>query len=572
MNKQNKILVIFILFIVFGFIIYGNVINGDFLMDDKAYIVINPYIKDFSHVKEVFSQGSLSGVGFSGNWYRPMLFLSYMIDYSLWSLSSSGYHIFNILLHIFSAIVLFLVVLKLFKAIRVAFLSGFIFLVHPVQTEAVSYVSGRADLLLVFFLLISFLSFLYITDTSSIRNKVKFLSISLASFILALLSKETAIIFPALLVIYCLTLKSKRYKIPKSELLLMSPYVGLAAIYQMFRMTILNFNNTYSSFGQGLTYHTLMFLKTLPLYWKKLIWPVNLHYHYEAQLPLEYFDLQVIVAILIIIVFIVLMSLYRVYGKLLLFGFGWFFVGMAPVSGILVPMNFVIGERWLYFSAIGIFIIVAVFINKLLDHLSQYKTKTRTTVLILLLVIYALFFIILGVRRNIIWSDGLMFAKNTLTYVPQERVSNVHSLLASEYAKRNRFKEALEEYRIAISLNPEYPLYVYNLGAVFISRDFDAKTIHEFNEIIRLSKVAPIAFNTLATKYAAIKDYNKAIKLLEKIIELDLGSWQTHYKLGNYYFLINQKEKAIISLEEALVLNPNDIDIKYNLEMLKKQK
>lgn len=567
MSSKNRIISVITLFFILGFFIYGNVINGKFFLDDSVNIVANNYIRGFTHLKEIFSQDSVAGSGFHLPWYRPMLLLSYAVDYSLWGLNPIGYHVVNILLHIFSAVLLFFIVLKLFKKTSIAFLSGFIFLIHPVQTEAVSYVSGRADLLLVFFLLISFFSFLYLTDTSNTKNKAKFLFISLTTFILAMLSKETAVIFPALLVLYCLALKHEGYKISKSELLLLAPYAVLATVYQILRITILNFNNTYSSFGQDLAYRILMFFKTLPLYWQKLVWPINLRYHYETQLPIKHLDPQVIISILIIILLVILLKFYRVHRKLLLFGFGWFFISMGPASGILIPINFIIGERWLYLSAIGLFIVIAVLIVKLLDYLSQYKTWK--TIIILLLIAYASFLIILGIKRNLVWRDGLTFAKNTLAYAPQE--SKIHGLLASEYVKREQDKEALEEFRIAIFLDPKDPTYIYNLGVLYANRDFDAETMNEFDEIIRLSTVMPTAFSALANRYAARKDYSKAVMLLEKITELIPDSWQAYSKLGEYYFLNNQKEQAIIALEEALTLNPDNEDIRTMLVMLKKQ-
>lgn len=537
-KEKNKTALIIVLFFVLGFVIYGNVMGGKFLLDDSVHVVANDYVKNFGHIKEIFSQDSLAGAGFRLGWYRPVLLLSYALDYSLWGLNSIGYHAVNIILHVISAVLLFFITLKLFKKIGIAFISGLIFLIHPVQTEAVSYISGRADLLLVLFLLISFFYFINLANSSGTKNKIEFLLLSVGGFILALLSKETAVVFPALLALYYFVLKDSGRRL-SSGLFLLLPYIGVAAIYQVLRMTVLNFNNSYAAFGHDLFNRTVMFLKTLPIYWQKIIWPTNLRYHYETRLPIEQFDWQIIFSVLIIIGFLILLGFRGTHRKLILFGFGWFFIGMGPVSGILVPINFILGERWLYFSAIGFFVVAAILIHGLTNR-CQHKGWRMT--IITLFIAYGAFFAVIGIKRNAVWQDGFTFAKQVLVYTPQE--PKLHGLLANEYVKRGQDKEALEEFKTAISLDPQEPTYVYNLGVLYASRDFDHKTMGEFNEIIKLSKIAPIAFSALADRYANRKDYLKAIKLLEKIVELypesDIGNIESKLDIFK-----NQSQKRL---------------------------
>lgn len=566
MKNKNKIGLIVTIFFALGFVIYGNIINGEFFLDDSVHIVANDYIRDFRHTKEIFSQDSLAGAGFRLGWYRPLLLLSYTFDYSLWGLDSTGYHLTNIFLHVASALLLFFIVLKIFQKINVAFLSGLIFLIHPIQTEAVSYVSGRADLLLVFFLLISFFFFLSLASEEDAKKRMGLLFLSLAGFTLALLSKETAIVFPVLLALYCVALRGSQHKLyPK--LFLIIPFAILTAIYQVLRMTVLNFNNSYVLFGQDFVHRILMFFKTLPLYWQKLIWPINLRYHYETQLPIERFDSQVMLSVLIILALIIFSWFYKPLRRLILFGFGWFFISMAPVSGVLVPINFIMGERWLYFSAIGLFVVVAAAIIKFFDFLSRYKIWKIITFVVL--AVYLIFLIVLGIKRNFVWHDGFTFAQRALSYFPQE--PKLHGLLANEYVKRNQEKEALEEFEIAITLDPKEPTYVYNLGVLYANRNFNAETMKKFDSILRSSTVSTTAFGALANRYAARKDYMKAIKLLEKITEIQPDLWQVYYKLGEYYFLNKQTKQAISAWGKVLVLNPDNKDVETKLEILKKQ-
>lgn len=552
-----------LIYLGLGFIIYGNVVGGDFLFDDFGNVVDNVYVKDFSHLKEIFTQDSLAGAGFKLGWYRPVLLLSYAVDYHLWGLNPVGYHVVNIFLHIFSATALFFITLKLFKKIKIAFLSGFIFLIHPVQTEVVSYISGRADILLVFFLLISFLALLYSLKVTGSRKKIILIFISLASFIMALLSKETAIIFPFLIVLFRTTL-NKGNSI-KNNLRTTAPFFAIAGAYQLLRIYILDLTNAYNSFGQDLIQRSWMFLRVLPIYWGKLILPVDLHYHYERKLLINHLDPQVIVSILILAAIIILVKICKTQRNLIIFGFGWFFIAMIPTSGILVPINFIIGERWLYFSTIGIILIIAVLVHKFFNY--PPKSNYFGRFVALLLIGYFLFFIFLGIRRNLIWRDGVVLLKNTLAYAPYD--PKLHNILATEYVRHNQYNEAVNEFEIALSIDLNDPNIYHNLAVLYSYRDLEEEIMTKFDKLISSNYLSHNVFISLADKYAGAKDYNKSVRLLKKVVQIWPDSWQAYYRLGVYSFLSGNRKEAISALEKALYLNPGSNEIKMNLEIIR---
>src|SRR3989344_7328670 len=177
----------FILFVI-GAVLYSfNLTNGLF-WDDEAWIVNNSFIHDLSweSFKNIFSENVLGGVGLNSNYYRPVLFLTFAINYALSGAEPVSYHLFSNLLHIFNAFLVFLLVLPIVKSRFAAWVAVLIFLVHPIATEAVTYVSGRGDPLHLFFMLLAL---------------VMWWERALASWallILALLSHEKAIIFPFL--------------------------------------------------------------------------------------------------------------------------------------------------------------------------------------------------------------------------------------------------------------------------------------------------------------------------------------------------------------------------------------
>ena len=143
-----------ILIILLGFAAYGNSFNNEFVWDDKNLIGNNAYIKDLSHMLSIFSKDLGAGSGKEYNAYRPVQLITYVIDYSLWKLNVRGYHLTNILLHICVALGIYCLINVLFHNNFLSLLTGSFYVVHPIHTEAVTYISGRADSLALLFMLL----------------------------------------------------------------------------------------------------------------------------------------------------------------------------------------------------------------------------------------------------------------------------------------------------------------------------------------------------------------------------------------------------------------------------------
>ncbi|MDD3014410.1 MAG: phospholipid carrier-dependent glycosyltransferase, partial [Candidatus Gastranaerophilales bacterium] len=182
-------------------------------------------------------------VNLHNNFYRPLQQLSHGIIYQFFGLKVQAYHILSILLHITNSFLVFLLLKRLSFSRIASFLAALIFLVHPVQIEAVSYISGVSDPLSFMFMISGILVYLNCYDP---ENKVKtILKTSLAAilFIIALLSKESAVIFcllVGLLSIFLWKNYSKEERLFRIKNLVF--YLILAGIYVYLRFTVLNFS------------------------------------------------------------------------------------------------------------------------------------------------------------------------------------------------------------------------------------------------------------------------------------------------------------------------------------------
>src|SRR3989338_621725 len=190
------------LVIVFlSILVYSNTLWHGFAFDDVRHIVQNEFIRKSQYLPSYVTSDFWKMANYSEKppYYRPIFLLSLFADYKLWGLNPFGFHLTNILIHISTIMLLYTLALNLFQDKFIALISSLIFGLHPVHTEAVTFISARTHLLATLFSLLSVWGFI------NRRGSKGWFYISLLSFILALLSNEIAVILPLLiiLVLYC---------------------------------------------------------------------------------------------------------------------------------------------------------------------------------------------------------------------------------------------------------------------------------------------------------------------------------------------------------------------------------
>ncbi|MBN3038164.1 MAG: glycosyltransferase family 39 protein, partial [Candidatus Omnitrophica bacterium] len=260
--------------VLLGFSVYGNCLGGEFILDDEALVRDNLSIKRWSNIPKIFSEDIAASVETGSTFYRPLQMLTYMFDYSLWRLDPKGYHLSNVLLHILVSLSLFWLINMLYNNRLLSLLASLFFLSHPIHTEAVAYISGRADPLACLFMLLSFIFYIrYLRK----ENMASFLLI-IISYVLSLLSRENSLILPLILLLYHYIFKEKIRLKPFLSVL------SLTAFYIIIRFTLLRF------LLAGGVYHTRLyqripgFLVALASYIRLLFAPFDLHMEYTNQI------------------------------------------------------------------------------------------------------------------------------------------------------------------------------------------------------------------------------------------------------------------------------------------------
>ena len=314
---SNKNLGLITVLIVVGFFIYSFNLNNPLFWDDTDWIVNNPFVHSFSfeNIGNWFTKNTLAGIGLKSNYYRPFLFLTFALNYIISGTAPLGYHLVSNGLHVLNAILIFYILLSIFKNKFVAFWSALLWLVHPLQTEAVTYISGRGDPLTAFFMLL--VLYLWTNDigcrygkTVDNRHRKSVWPAPLILLVLALLSRETAIVFPFLFMVFYIAFISRErfIKSLKQSFVKALPYFSIVFVYGVLRLTVLNFDNTLNFYSKANLYtesflvRMYTFLNVLLTYAKLMILPLGQHMERSVTIYTYFFNLPVVSSLTIIVV------------------------------------------------------------------------------------------------------------------------------------------------------------------------------------------------------------------------------------------------------------------------------
>lgn len=584
---------IFILLLIgLTFLAYASSFTNDFVWDDNFYILRNESIRSASHLGEIFTKNLGYGAGSRNDFYRPLQELTFLADYHLYGLAPWGYHLTNTLLHALVAIGVFLIIMQIFGNRAYARITSILFAIHPIQTEAVTYIAGRADSLYVIFFLISMSFFIAYTEKKTMPH----MAISLGSFILALLSKEIAFILPAYLLAYLVFSKKK------DRLATLIPYVLVVGLYILARSTLLNFG--YESpetieRATPLLMRLATFTRSVFIYLGLLILPVGLHMQRDMTVTHSLLEIDAMLAIAGLI--IIGLTAYRCREKepVITFGIVWFFLGLLPVSNIY-PINAFAAEHWVYLSSVGFFLVLAAGFERIVIHARQTRRRGLTTGLYILSSLVCLGYLSLTALRNPDWKSDLILYQNILVH--NSTSSRVRFNLARYYENKRHFDRALHLYEETVALDPSYHDAVINMAGIYLKLDRldeaaamiakasvsapdheqvlliggmtylkQGKYDHALQSFQRLAEIDPSnipALISLGDISFRKGDYTNARRWMEHVYELEPDNVTNLNNMGSLYATIGESRRAATVWKRSLGINPDQPIIQRYLKSL----
>lgn len=399
MSRDKKTLLYAAGIAALALLAYRSSLFGDFVLDDLTLVVLNAHIQDLSQAGRLFFENI--GAGFSQKassaFYRPLQILSYAVDHRFWGLNYAGYHLTNVILHILAALGVFHLTRMITRRDALSFLVAAVFAVHPVNTEAVSYISGRADPLSALFVFLCLICYIKYLDTSDIKYYIFFP----LCYLCALMSREGALIVPVFILLYHFSFRRKVTR--KLAFGLAAPLAVVTAVYLLMRSIALNSMLPHYH-AAPLPERITGFFAAFAEYIRILFLPYGLHMEYGRKV-FSLSDPRVIIGALLFaacIYFIARKS--RVRGAVFFFA-AWFIAGIIPVSNIF-PMGAYMAEHWLYLPSVGFYAAMASVIR-----LPKVAAFALSAVILLGLAVAT-------AKQNSYWADPEVFYTRTLEYSP----------------------------------------------------------------------------------------------------------------------------------------------------------
>ena len=524
------------LLLAVAMLVYGNTLLNGFTFDDDPYILHNPTVTNLS-VSGLFHPTRASNI------FRPVTFATFAVNLAAGGVHPFGYHLLNLLLHAAVTLLLYLVLRKLLESVpqgvTIAWVTALLFAVHPIHTEAVASIVGRFELLAVAFLLAAWL--LHLRDLRAL---------ALVCFVLALMSKESAVVFVPLAL-------AGDYACGRLKPLARYGWLaGVAAAYLVllwkmqggrFGPRIINF------LDNPLVWlpRSLRILNALRVAWKYVglhVYPATLSCDYSYNAILLYANWRytapaVVAALLVLALWI--WTLWTKRNAWFLAG-AIYLTGFAATANLIVPTGTIMGERLAYLPSAGFCLLAAL----LWLRLENYQRRLAWAVLAVVVVALAARTVV----RNQDWRDNFSLFSAGVRAVPGS--AKMHFALGGEYMNRGELQVALPELQTALRIYPDYPEAMEFSGIVESQLGHDQEARRFFEKGLSMTPRDNPGYDFRAVNLAAqlmkLGDNDAALKLLNDEIANSPGysrAWSNRavirYRRGEFTSASDDAQSAL---------------------------
>lgn len=564
-QKNHLFSFVFLVSLALSFLVFGNGISGEFVFDDVTVVQNRGDLKDPGNFLNLFVSPYHQNTPQSGL-YRPFTMATYAVNHYV-SSAPVGFHVVNIIIHALNSFLVFWLVIWFLKSRPLAYISSVLFLLHPIHTEAVTSIVGRAELLAFFWSL----TVIYLLSRN---NKI----LASAAFLLALMSKEIALMVLPIIFYLDIFFRNKNWRkavidnlffIFPLALYLFLRYLALGRYFAGdFTTTIVSNVLLFVSFPERI----FTALKVLILYAEKLIWPIHLSadYSYNGIPTVKniFTSLPSVGGLVMLagLVVVLILPKMRQTGfahapdpakAVTVRGFSFaavvFLFPYLMISNLIIPVGTIMGERLMYFPSLGFAIVSALIIDKLLNNRRLYKI-TGYSLLTFLIVFY-------GGRifvRNKDWHDARVLFNATVKESPTSLITR--TALAGVYIRADEWNLAKEQLEIAKRIY-ENNSHLQNLFGVVADHEGNPVLAEEkYKKSLELNPNATDTSINLAELYLKQGRLQEAGDNLFKVIDFYAT---TEYVMRYAYIQIalNKPDKALDVIDKYFGTNLSNPDI-----------
>jgi len=494
-----------LIFVFLGLLIYGFSLSNGFVWDDEA----------------IFQN---TGATSTSVYFRPVMTAVYTAIHTIFGQNPFFFHLFQIIFHIVTAITVFYLFRRFFEE-NLSLILALIFLAHPANVEAVSFISAMQDVVFT----LTGITGLYLIVSSKNFSIAKIILATLILFI-SLLMKETAIVFFVLVFCYLFIFKKNNQKLLINYSLFALIFL---MIYFLFR---LSGSNLYVQ-GQGLFPIMRVSLATrlinipsiIHYYLSMFVYPINLAIaqNWVVNFPdFLHFTLPLIIEVFTFLE--IILYIQKKKDKTLTFFFFWLLIGLLPHLQI-IPLNMTVAERWLYFPMIGLLGMIGTVLS--------FPRRRESRLIIPLMVLVVILFSARSFVRTLDWRNGLFLFGHD---IKKNSSFDLQNNFGVELFRVRRYDEAKKYFEISIQLAPYWWVNWNNLGAVYEQEKNIQKAAEYYQKSINNGQYY-LAYENLA-KILVL--YGKNQKMTEEFLKKSLQLFPENENLRSIVTFYNQKKTS----------------------------
>ena len=570
-GAKNKVLFLywplFLILIVTG-VVYYDVLDASYIFDDYNLLLSSDCYYGVEKIPAMFTEGKVNQCS-----YRPMRYVSYAIDYSLFDGATSGYHLTNVLLHLLSVVLVFLISQKLFRKRNPAFWVAAIYALHPVHVDVVAYISGRRDGLagLFFFLGLWF----YLTY---LENNKKLLALfAFVALGFGLLSKEMVVTLPAIFIfLEILTLIRQSQEegrvveirgilreLIKRRWWLYGPLLLCAVAFVLYRGVFDSFSNMQGRYwGGSILNNYLTVMAVYFRYFEMIFFPLRLAGDYSLFTvpPVETIsDWRWIPGILVTVGLLLAAFRTRFVWPLFSFGILFFFVTLLPVSHIF-PHHELMAEHYLYIPLLGLSLAVVDLALKAFYHPIGKRAVFYGASLWLVFCVARVSF------RNLDYHDQYTFAASVVRESPDCMRGN---LWMGNLSLRSEQREQASEYYLKVlELAEKGPIAAEALWQLATIADYFGnrhKLADYLSRYIRIDQDNTSAKQWLGALWGQLGEFEKSELLLREVVSKEPENRENLLDFSITLMNLGKFSEACEVLEKCRALDSSRVEVVFQL-------
>ncbi len=564
---RDCLIIVFFAFV--AFLIYSNTLHGPFVFDDDPNIVENPYIR----LQSLSLQG-LEDAGFEGYARnRPVANISFALNYYVHQYSTTGYHVVNVLIHIITGILLYVFIRETLGIWRkrvsgawamdeahislIAFSAALLWLVHPIQTQAVSYIVQRMASMSSMFYLASFVLYLRGRLTDGLKARYLLYAGSILSGVLAIGSKENAVTLPFFILLYdwyffqdLSRVWLKRGLIFLSAALVVFVLAGL--FYTRGYMSLWHFiESEYAGRNFTLVERVLTEFRVVVLYLSLLVFPYpgRLNMDYDFSISHSLFNPMTTVFSLGILIGLIWLAIYLAKGhRVFSFCIVWF-LGNLVIESSVFGLELVYEHRnYLPSMLVGLVVVLLAY---------RYVYVRRQWVAVSMLVIVVGVFSLWAYQRNSVWADGLLLWEDCVAKSPQK--ARPHMGLALVLEDKERLDEAVQQFKLSVQLDPKYAKAYYNLGNALRKQNRHEEAIQYYLKALALEPNSISILNNMIITYGEMGKISESLEYFKRALQIEPRNVNVRYNMAFALKKSERLDEAKRLLLEVLSIDKNHV-------------